>query len=269
MTDRPKLEPVADHGGGVVAVRADNPGPLTLTGTQTYVIGVERVVILDPGPLDAAHLDRIDTVVAGRPVTAVCLTHSHRDHTEAAAAASERWGALRALGETLERLGLDGVPLVDEESIDLGPDLEFRCLSTPGHSGDHLSYLLGPARDLFTGDLVLGTGSSIIVHPDGSVRAYLASLARLASLRPKRLMPGHGPVVPEAAKRLEACRVHRLERTKHVLRAVESGARTLEDIRTAVYWELPESHHRAAEFSIRAYLAYLIEQGHEVPAVPE
>ncbi len=258
-------EHVIEHGSGVVAVRADNPSALTLTGTQTYVIGDEAIVVLDPGPLDAAHLDRVEEVIAGRPVSAVCLTHSHRDHTAGAQEAADRWGPLRASEETLDRVGVDGVPLADEDVIELGAAFSFRAISTPGHSGDHLCYLIDSTRDLFTGDLVLGEGSSIIVHPDGSVRAYLSSLRRLAALQPARLLPGHGRVVTAAGKRLEACRVHRIERTKHVLRAVKGGASTIEAIRETVYWELPASHHAAAELSIQAYLAYLHEEGHEVP----
>lgn len=257
---------VVDHGEGIVAVRADNPGPLTLTGTRTYVIGVERVAVLDPGPADEAHLRRVDGAIGGRPVAAVCLTHSHRDHAAAAGEAAGLWGPLHASGETLARIGLSGTELADGDGIELGAGRTLEALATPGHSGDHLCYLLRPSRDLFTGDLVLGEGSSIIVHPDGSVRAYLASLARLITLRPTRLLPGHGPAVEEAVKRLEAYRIHRLERTRHVRSALRSGARTLEEIRERVYWDLPESHHRAAELSIRAYLAYLGEEGHDVPS---
>ena len=262
MTD---TEAIIEHGDGIVAVRADNPGALTLTGTQTYVIGNGRVVILDPGPLDEMHLERVDHVVAGRCVEAVCLTHAHWDHTAAAAVSADRWGTLRGSADTLKRLKLNGVPLVNDEVISLDEGFALRILATPGHSGDHLCYLVESTRDLFTGDLVLGEGSSLIAHPDGSVRAYLISLDKLAALQPSRLIPGHGPVVNAAAKKLEASRVHRLERAKQVLRAVEGGADTLEDIRDAVYCDLPGSYHAAAQLSIRAYLAYLAEEGHEVP----
>lgn len=267
-TPREVSSHVVEYGAGIVAVRADNPSALTLTGTQTYVVGTEDVVVIDPGPLDPEHLDRVDGVVAGRHVQAVCLTHSHRDHSAAAKQASERWGQLRGSPETLRRLALDGRPLADQEALELR-GLTLRALTTPGHSGDHLCYLCEPSRDLFTGDLVLGEGSTIIVHPDGSVRTYLTSLARLISLHPARLMPGHASAVVDGVKRLEACRIHRIERTKHVLHAIRAGADSLDTIREAVYWGLPESHHAAAEFSIRAYLAYLREEGHEVPDVAD
>ncbi len=257
---------VEDRGGHIRAVRADNPGPLTLSGTQTYVIGSGPVVVLDPGPRVEAHLARVDEAVGDRAVAAVCLTHAHADHAASAPAAAARWGPLRASAETLRRLSLDGQPLQDGEEISLG-EVRLRALAAPGHSGDHTCYLALPARDLFTGDLVLGEGSSIIVHPDGSVAACLTSLARLHALRPARLMPGHGPVVADASARLEAYRVHRLERARHVLEAVRDGADSLDAIRRRVYIELPETHHRAAELSILAYLAYLRAQGHEVPGL--
>ena len=245
------------HGADVTAVRADNPGALTLTGTQTYVVGRGPLVVLDPGPRDEAHLGRVDRVVAGRSVAAVCLTHAHADHAEAAAAAAGRWGELRGSAATLACLRHEGRPLENDETIPLGEGVRLRALATPGHSADHLCYLLEPARVLFTGDLVLGEGSSMIVHPGGSVDAWLASLARLAALRPTRLLPGHGPPLEDAGPRLVAQRAHRLERVAQVRDALAAGARTPEQLRAAVYGDLPTSHHGAADLTIQAYLAYL------------
>ena len=250
---------VALHGPGIAAVRADNPGPLTLTGTQTYVIGTGPLIVLDPGPPDDAHLDRVDDVIAGRPVAAVCLTHAHADHAASAAGAAARWGELRASSATLDLVGAAGRALADDEVLEPGEGLRLRAIPTPGHAADHLCYLLEPSRALFTGDLVLGEGSTMIAHPDGSVEAYLASLARLAALRPERLLPGHGPPVEDALARLEECRAHRLRRVASVRRALEAGARTPERIRDAVYGDLPASHHAAAHLTIRAYLAFLGE----------
>ena len=248
---------VVRQGFAITAVRADNPGPLTLTGTQTYVIGTGPLVVMDPGPADEAHLDRVGEVVAGRPVAAVCLTHAHADHAASAGHAAGRWGELRASAATLDRVDGAGRPLGDDEVIEPGEGLRLRAIATPGHSADHLCYLLEPRRILFTGDLVLGEGSTMIVHPEGSVESYLASLARLAALRPSRLLPGHGPPVEDALARLEESRTHRLDRVASVRRALESGARSTEEIRVAVYGDLPASHCTAAELTIRAYLAFL------------
>ncbi len=250
---------VVRHGSGITAVRADNPGPLTLTGTQTYVIGTGPLIVLDPGPQDEPHLGRVDDVIAGRPVAAVCLTHAHADHSAAAATAAARWGELRASAATLGRVRLAGRALADGEAMEPGGGLRLRAIATPGHSADHLCYLLEPSRALFTGDLVLGEGSTMIAHPDGSVDAYLASLSRLTALRPERLLPGHGPPIEDVRARLEECRAHRLQRVAAVGRALEAGARTPEQIRAAVYEDLPASHHAAADHTVRAYLAFLGE----------
>ena len=255
---------VVRHDATVTAVRADNPGPLTLTGTQSYVIGTGPLAVLDPGPADEAHLARIDEVIAGRPVAAVCLTHAHADHAAAAAAAAARWGELRASRATLGLLGARGRPLADDDLLEPGEGHRLRAISTPGHSADHLCYLLEAGRTLFTGDLVLGEGSTMIAHPEGSVQAYLASLARLAALRPARLLPGHGPPVEDALGRIEECRAHRMERLSAVRRAVEAGARTVEEIRAAVYGDLPTTHHAAAELTVRAYLACLGESSSSI-----
>ena len=252
-------------GYGITAVRADNPGALTLTGTQTYVIGNEHIVILDPGPADPVHLDRIQHVVDGRTVEAVYLTHAHSDHSAAADLATHRWAPLRASAETLSRLNLQGVPLVDEETIALSKEFTLRALNSPGHSGDHLSYFVESTRDLFTGDLVLGEGSTMIAAPDGSVRAYFQSLAKLSALQPGRLIPGHGPVVDAASERIEESRVHRLKRIEQVIMALQEGADSVESIRQAIYSDLPVSHHVAANLTIRAYLEYLAEEGHKLP----
>ena len=248
---------VVRHGSAITAVRADNPGPLTLTGTQTYVVGTGPLVVLDPGPANEAHLDRVHEVIAGRPVAAVCLTHAHADHAASAGHAATRWGELRASAATLDRVDGPGRLLVDDEAMEPGEGLRLRAISTPGHSADHLCYLLEPRRTLFTGDLVLGEGSTMIVHPEGSVESYLASLARLAALRPSRLLPGHGPPVEDAVARLEECRVHRLDRVAAVRRALEAGARNTGEIRAAVYGDLPISHHAAADLTIRAYVTFL------------
>ena len=253
------LEHVSRYGPGVTAVRADNPGPLTLTGTQTYVIGTGPLIVLDPGPRDEAHLGRVEDVIAGRPVAAVCLTHAHADHSASAADAATRWGELHASAATLDRVGSPGRALADDETLEAGEGFRLRAIATPGHSADHLCYLLEPSRSLFTGDLVLGEGSTMIAHPDGSVEAYLTSLARLAALRPERLLPGHGSPVEDALARLEECRAHRLRRVASVRRALEAGARTPERIRAAVYRDLSVSHHAAADLTIRAYLAFLGE----------
>lgn len=259
-------------GAAVTSVMAENPGPLTLNGTRTWIVGVDRVAIVDPGPADPAHLDRVDRSLAGRDVVAVCLTHSHGDHADAAGEAARRWAPIHASAKTLSRLGLDGISLADGAELTLGAapqaggtGLRLRALETPGHSGDHLAYMILPDRDLLTGDLVLGRGSSMVAHPDGSVGSYLASLARMAALRPARLLPGHGPVVSDALTKLSEYAAHRRERTEQVRTALEGGAADIPELLAAVYGELPPGVHHAAELSLRAHLEHLEESGYASP----
>jgi len=248
-------------------VTARNPGPLTLDGTRTWVIGTGAVAIVDPGPRDPEHLDRIAHAVGGRPVTAVLLTHSHADHSAAAEEARERWGRVHASAATLSRIGVEGASLAEGDEIELGLGESLAVFETPGHSGDHLAFLYLPRRDLLTGDLVLGRGSSMVAHPDGSVAAYLDSLARLAGLAPTRLLPGHGPPVTDAVERLQAYAAHRRQRTDQVREALAAGARSLDELRAAVYGELPAGVIEAAHLSLLAHLAHLRETGHDVPRI--
>lgn len=250
-------------------VRAGNPGPLTLDGTRTYLIGRRRPVILDPGPDDPAHRRRIREALGGRRPAAVCLTHAHPDHAAGAGAlVAEAEAPLRAGGRTLRRLGLSAPPLQDGDPVPVDDGGgELRALETPGHTADGLSFLWLPGRELFTGDLVLGEGTSVIVHPDGRVGDYLASLARLVALRPSVVLPGHGPPVERAADLLESYRAHRLERDRQVLQAVREGAASLAEIRRAVYPDLPADLAPAAELSIAAHLRHLEEIGYGLPEI--
>ena len=252
----------------VQSVTADNAGPLTLDGTRSYVVGHGSVVIVDPGPRDPDHLRALRSAVAGRPVEAVLLTHAHGDHAAGAVAMATEFGALvSASRETLDRLGIAGEVLEDGDCIDWDGGLRLVAVFTPGHSADHVAYLLLPDRDVFTGDLVLGSGTSVILYPDGSMADYFASLSRLAALRPARLWPGHGETVADGATRLAEYRRHRLERARQILAAVKAGAGTVTEIRAAVYGKLPTGLDRAAEASICAHLEHLRSQGEDVPGI--
>jgi glyoxylase-like metal-dependent hydrolase (beta-lactamase superfamily II) len=249
-------------------LRADNPGPMTLDGTRSYVLGRERLVIIDPGPDQPGQLDALVDTVNGREVVLVLLTHAHADHAGAAAGAAARFGAaLAASADTLSRLGsgVDGRALADGETLTAEPGSTLTTIHAPGHSADHVCFLAEPGRRLFTGDLVLGEGSSAILHPDGRVTDCLASLARLIALRPGLLLPGHGPPVEQAMRRLEAYRRHRLERERQVRAAIEGGARTVPEIRETVYGQLPPGLTWAADASVAAHLAALADRGEAVP----
>jgi len=272
-TDRP-----ADAGTEATAVEgvvAPNPGPLTLDGTRTWLVGAASVVLIDPGPALPEHLARVQAAVGGRVVDAILLTHSHADHADGAPAAARAFGApVMASSGTLARTGLAGRVLRDGDTVPVGlPGEEdsiagtasLQVIETPGHAADHISFLLLPDRWLFTGDLVLGEGSSAVLHPDGRMSEYLASIRKLEALRPARLLPGHGPPVDDAAARLGEYRRHRLDRDRQIELAIEHGSRTVAEIREAVYGPLDPGLRAAAEASVSAHLVHLRERGLDAP----
>jgi glyoxylase-like metal-dependent hydrolase (beta-lactamase superfamily II) len=222
---------------GVLRVRAPNPSPMTLDGTNSYVVG--RWVV-DPGPDDPGHLDAVRRA-AGEPIEGVVLTHSHADHAEGAPAAPVT-------------LPPDG----DE----VGP---FRAIATPGHAPDHVCLLAG--RMLFTGDTVLGEGSVFIAPGEGSLSAYLASLRRLRELELDVLCPGHGPYVWEPRAKLDEYIEHRLDRERRLIAALEAGARTTDELLDAAWSDAPPGLRPAAELTLRAHLEKLREEGRLPPDV--
>lgn len=244
-------------------VLAPNPGPMTLDGTNTWLLaepGADRAVVVDPGPDDEGHLRAVLAAAeeAGRTVALVLLTHGHPDHSGGARRFAElaRVG-VRALDPT-HRLGDEG--LRDGEVVELD-GLELRVVATPGHTGDSLSFLLTAEGGLLTGDTVLGRGTSVVAHPDGRLDAYLDSLDRLGRLAAdgviRTLLPGHGPVLPNAAGVIDHYVEHRRERLAQVAAAVASGAVTAAEVVAAVYADVDRALWPAAELSVRAQLDFL------------
>ena len=213
-------------------MRAPNPSPLTLDGTNTYVV---RGWIVDPGPAIESHLDAVRRA-ANDGIEGVVLTHSHADHSEAA---SEFGVAVTLPG--------DG----DE----VGP---FRAVGTPGHSADSVCLVMG--RVCFTGDTVLGTGSVFIAPGEGSLSAYLDSLRRLRSLELEVLCPGHGPCVWDPAAKLDEYIAHRLDREKRLLEALAKGLRGEDELLDAAWPEVPAELRGAAALTLAAHLEKLSEE---------
>lgn len=248
---------------------APNPGPLTLDGTRTYAVGERDVALIDPGPAAPGQLDRLRRLTAGRHVVAICLTHAHADHSQmAGTAAAEFRAPVAASAETLRRCGLTGLELDDGADIDLdGGTLTLTAYAAPGHSADHLVFMLDSSRAVFTGDLVLGSGSSAVLHPDGDVGACLATFDRLMALSPGALFPGHGEPVADGLARLREYRAHRLARHDEVVQAVHAGGRSVGDLRVTVYGDLAPGLTAAADASIRAHVAFMRAGGLEVPDI--
>ena len=244
-------------------VLAGNASPMTLDGTNTWVLAEHdggRSVVVDPGPLDDAHLDAV--AAAAGEVAVVLLTHHHLDHSEGARRFAERAGCgVRAL-DPAYRLGGEG--LHDGDVVAVG-DLEVEVVATPGHTADSLSFLVRPDAAVLTGDTVLGRGTTVVAHPDGRLGAYLSSLERLRRLAEEHeldaIWPGHGPVITEALPVLDFYLAHRRERLEQVREALRTLDPDREDLPRAVvervYADVDPVLWGAAELSVRAQLAHL------------
>ncbi len=256
---RGRLEPVTTTASRLLA---PNPGPMTLDGTNTWVLrrpGAEECVVVDPGPIDNGHLDE---VAALGPISLVVLTHGHFDHAECAPQLHERTGAPVVARDPALCLGAEPVPDRPGRSEIAG--IEWLTVLTPGHSSDSISLLVEADRALLTGDTVLGTGTAVIAHPDGELAAYLDSLQRLRDLAAADVdlvLPGHGPVVEQPVEVLDYYLVHRRERLEQVRAAVAAGDTAVEDVVRRVYADVDESLWNYAESSVRAQLDYLRDHG--------
>ncbi|ANY06893.1 MBL fold metallo-hydrolase [Pseudonocardia sp. HH130630-07] len=239
----------------------DNPGPMTLDGTNTWVVGVpdsgERIVV-DPGEDDGTHLERL---ADGAPVAAVVLTHRHHDHSGGARRFVELTGAPVYAADPDLAAGTE--PLTDGVVI-AGAGVELTVLATPGHTADSVSLLLdgpgsgGPA--LLSGDTVLGRGTTVIARPDGALGPYLESLRRIAELPAGvPVLPGHGPELPDAVQVANAYLAHREQRLDQVRAALEQlgPEATARDVVEVVYADVDTSLWDAAEQSVTAQLEYL------------
>jgi glyoxylase-like metal-dependent hydrolase (beta-lactamase superfamily II) len=239
----------------------DNPGPMTLEGTNTWVLAVSDAydrIVVDPGEDDGTHLEAL---ADGPPVTAVVLTHRHHDHAGGIGRFVELTGAPVFAADP--SLASGTTPLVDGAVV-AGGGVELEVLTTPGHTSDSVSLLLrGPGSDgvaLLSGDTVLGRGTTVIAHPDGSLGPYLGSLRRLAELADgTAVLPGHGPELPDApaaARHYLAHREERLEQVREALRTLGPEA-TPRQVVEHVYADVDEVLWGAAELSVRAQLEYL------------
>jgi glyoxylase-like metal-dependent hydrolase (beta-lactamase superfamily II) len=243
---------VIDH-HDIALVRADNPGPFTLTGTNTYVVGRDPAWIVDPGPELPEHVDAVVAEVQARGGAAgIVLTHDHHDHADAVPVVSARTGA-----ELATRL---------RDGDRVGP---FTVVEAPGHAPDHLVYVAGPVA--FTGDAVLGEGSVFVI---GQLAAYLDALRRLRAMDLELLAPGHGPVVADPDAKLGEYVEHRLDRERRLVEAFDAGLRSVDELLDRVWDDAPSVLRPAAAVTLGAHLDKLADEGRlpdgvERPRLPD
>ena len=233
-------------------VRADNPGPMTLDGTNSWVLRGDPAapcLIVDPGPDDARHL----AALARRgPVAGILITHGHPDHIDGVA------DLVRDLGGDVPVVAAGTEPAT-VRTLGRAAGLDLDMLATPGHTADSVCFLARTAGQsvVLTGDSILGRGTTIVAHPDGDLGAYLASLDALAGYDGVPALPGHGPALADCGVAARFYLAHRRARLDEVRAAVAEGARTPEEVVAAVYRDVPTHLWAAAAWSVRAQLAYL------------
>ncbi|MEO0913259.1 MAG: MBL fold metallo-hydrolase [Pseudomonadota bacterium] len=268
---------------GLRVVRAGNPGPMTGTGTNSFLVGEERVAIIDPGPDDPAHLaNLLSALRPGAKVSHIIVTHAHRDHSALAARLSAEVDApvlaFEAADATsvLASLEIDPAELMGGEGIDeafrrdgrladgetlQSPDWALDVVHTPGHLNDHICLRWQGAGIVFTGDHVMGWASTFVSPPEGNMTDYMASLDALDTLPEKRYLPAHGAEVPAGAERVAELRAHRRMREDALLAELHAGAKSVMELTEKVYEDTHKALHAAAARNVLAHLLDLLARG--------
>ena len=238
-------------------VLADNPSYMTGKGTNTYLVGRDELAVIDPGPDLPEHLDAILAAAGAARIRGIFVTHHHSDHLPGALPLAERTGAV-----FYGHAALPGVqrPLADEQVVEVG-DFHIRNLWTPGHTPEHCCYLLEEARTIFCGDQMAGSGTVIVGSGRGELADYLRSLRRLLDLAPDRILPGHGPAMEDPAAKIREYLDHRQLREDQFVAQLAGGPRTVDELRRAVYPDVPDALAWAADNNVRAHLMKLEDEG--------
>lgn len=255
-------------------VLARNPSPFTFTGTQSYIVGAEsEVAIIDPGPDEEDHISAIIEAVGDARITAICCTHTHRDHSPAAAPLAQLTGA-RIIGCAPLTLSDDGPRsdasfdpsyrpdsvLSDGETVS-GPDWTLKAIATPGHTSNHLCFALEESGALFSGDHVMGWSTTVVSPPDGDMTAYMQSLQKLYDREDHVYYPAHGPAVEKTRQLVRGMIGHRRQREKQILRLLERGVGEIESMVPEMYKGVDKRLYPAAGRSVLAHLIDLERRG--------
>jgi len=260
---------------GIRRIVANNPGPYTFLGTNTYVVGNGQVAIIDPGPADERHLKAIAVAIRGERLTHILVTHSHHDHCDSARALQTLLGGeIGAFGPTGTPRGA-GAPGLGDSFVDAafvpdrrlgdgdtikGKDFALDVLHMPGHSPDHLCFALVGKRIVFTGDHVMGWNTTVIAPPEGNMVSFLASLERLMQRHDKMFLPGHGGRIQTPQRVVKAYIMHRKWREQTILACLEEGVNTIPRIVDRLYGPLDAELKEAAALSVLAHLEHLINR---------
>jgi glyoxylase-like metal-dependent hydrolase (beta-lactamase superfamily II) len=259
-------------------VTANNAGPFTFHGTNSYIVGRDRLAVIDPGPDDEAHLETLLAAIAGKPVSHILVSHTHRDHSPLAArlkaltgapvlaegphrpARALRIGEVNPLDASADTGFMPDIALTDGEVID-GGEWRLRAILTPGHAANHAVFALDGTGILFSADHVMGWSTSIVAPPDGAMADYMASLDKLIA-RPDRLfLPGHGGPVREPQKFMRGLKAHRRMRERAILERLAAGDRTIPAMVKQIYRDTDPRLHGAAGLSVLAHLEDLVARG--------
>ncbi len=267
----------------VSRVTAENPGPFTFTGTNTFIVGREApgaaVAVIDPGPDDPRHLEALLTAVAHRRVSHVLVTHTHRDHAPLARPFARAVGASVLAAPPPASVTHASGGLDADEDADFAPDRllgdgdriendgwTLRTLATPGHASNHLAFVLEEENALFCGDHVMGWSTTVVAPPDGDMAAYMASLDRVIAAGFDRLWPTHGAQIDDPAPFLAAYRAHRLDRDAQILARLRAGDARISEMVPHLYAAVDRRLWPAASLSVWAHLIAMVADGRAVAA---
>jgi glyoxylase-like metal-dependent hydrolase (beta-lactamase superfamily II) len=287
LSHRPPIGVAEPLAPGLRVVTAPNAGPMTFTGTRSYILGSGEVAVIDPGPDDPGHRAALAAAVASERVAAVLVTHAHRDHSAGARAFAAAVGApvlahgdpssarsplmagLAAAGGLGGGEGIDAGFAPDrrigEGSVVAGPGWTLTAVATPGHTADHLAFAWDEGAALFTGDQVMGWATTLISPPDGDLGAFRASLRRLRARSEAVYYPGHGAPVHDPVPLVDHILAHRAAREAEIVAALARGPATIPTLVAALYAHVDRRLHGAAGRNVLAHLVELAERGAVVP----
>ncbi len=250
-------------------VVAENPSAFTFKGTGTYIIGHGEVAVIDPGPMIDAHVEALLRALEGETVSHILITHTHSDHSPAAAPLKKLTGAKtygygpHAAGGGEEDGDMDFVPDVEIRHGDIieGEGWTVECVHTPGHTSNHICFALKEEKALFTGDHVMGWSTSIVSPPDGNMHAYMKSLRLLLTRDDEIYWPTHGPAIKDTKTFVRAFIAHREEREASIVAQIKEGRSHIKDMVPVIYAAVDKRLYPAAARSVYAHVLGMIEDG--------